>query len=73
MRALVIPLLLLTLCGCVSAEAKRQATINEACWNRFAVLIDAGQTTREQEQAFIRDEAKNATAMRKALGVAEVK
>jgi len=78
MRALVAPLLAVLILagfgsGCVSAEARRQAQVNEAACIRFVLLLDSSQTTRDQEQAFIKAQAKLATSFRESLGAEAVK
>lgn len=40
--------------GCCSAELVKQAQLSEARAKRFVQLMDAGETTRTQEQDFVR-------------------
>ena len=64
---LIMAFLLLT--GCISQEVKNQAVVNEAACLRMVELIEKGETTRENEQEFIRAIAKAWTAFRDALGL----
>lgn len=58
----------LTLGGCCSKVIKREAVVQEALAARMVDLLDKGQTTREDEQAFIRATAKAWTTFREAVG-----
>jgi hypothetical protein len=55
--------------GCISREAERQVLLREAEAVRFSQLIDMGQTTREQEQKFIKATVAAWTSFRESLGV----
>ena len=52
--------------GCCSTEVARQAQLSEVRTTRFIELIDAAQTTREQEQDYIRACKGMFTAIREA-------
>ncbi len=55
--------------GCVSSEVKEQAQLNEVRSVSFVELLNAGKTTREEEQDFIRSDAKAWKNFREALGL----
>lgn len=60
------------LSGCCSAELQRQAQFSEARAYRFVDLIESAQTTRQQEQDFIRACAVMFTAIRAASGAESI-
>lgn len=65
----VLLLVVVTGCGCgIPPEAKTQATLSRTRSEQFIRLMDAGQTTRDQEKAFIKAEAAMWAALDKALG-----
>lgn len=54
--------------GCTSAELKKQAVLSEGRSSAFVRLMDAGQTTREDEQAFIKASNEMFQAIKAAVG-----
>lgn len=52
---------------CTNATLNTQVTLYEVQAKAFVDRMGSGQTTREEEQAFIREEAKAFEAIRKAL------
>ena len=68
-----LPILLLAILpvlpGCVPHVVKTQAAVNKAATAEYVKRVEAGQTTREQDLAMLREEARLAAAMAAALGV----
>lgn len=70
MLMVLMAALAFSIAGCgISDTAKRIAVTNEAAAIRFVELLDKGETTRDQEQKYIRAQAGAWTAFRDALGI----
>jgi len=67
---MVVIVALLAGCG-ASPELRRQASSNEARAAAFVELMDRGETSREQEQSFIRACARAFRAFRESLELPE--
>lgn len=68
-RIAILIVIAFALAGCgTSKTVKREAVVQEALSARMVDLLDKGQTTREDEQAFIRATAKAWTTFREAVG-----
>ena len=54
--------------GCCSSELQKQAQLSESRAEAFVALMDAAQTDRPTEQAFIKACGGMFTAMRESVG-----
>lgn len=57
------------LCGCLGSTVERHVVYQAECARRFAELVRVGQTTREEEQAYIAANERAWRALREAMGI----